>query len=99
MEKKSDRFNSKLGTFESLGMIRLMQILFQNEDAPFSKYELQQKLDLSLRTLNKRITYLKKCGLIEENLDIGPRKRTEIALTEKGQSFSSKLDELENLLK
>jgi len=84
--------------FENKGTISLMLVLFKNQDTSFSKYELQQKLSLSLRTLNKRIKFLKQHDLIEENLNIGPRKRTEIVLTKKGTEFASKLDELNDLL-
>ncbi len=74
--------------FEKKGAIQILLLLFQNPNMIFSKYELEKKLNLNKRTVDNRIKFLKSLLLINEILEIGPRKRTEIILTTKGKEIS-----------
>jgi len=85
--------------FEKKGVVKILLELYQDQEKPYSKYELEKKTNLSKKTLYKRLDQLLERGLITEEADIGPRNRTDISLTEKGLKVSSHLQKIHESLR
>ena len=85
--------------FAKKGTINLLFVLHENEGEPYSKYQLERKANLSFQTLEERLEALIKKNLVKETLEVGPRSRTEIELTDLGRRIVKLLlkirDELE----
>lgn len=76
---------------EKKGTIRILLILFENQDKNYSKYELEKVSNLSKNTLDKRIKLLKNLKLVIDVEKVGPRERTEINLTSLGNEIANLL--------
>ncbi len=77
--------------FEKKGTNRILLLLLENQDHPYSKYELEKISKLSNLTLVKRLKNLKNIKLVEETHGVGPRARTEINLTPLGREIAELL--------
>lgn len=83
-----EKFFGLFELVETKGFIRILLILYENKEIVYSKFGLRRDTKLSLQTINKRLKTLKSFNLIKENLEVGPRKRTEIKLTEMGKKIA-----------
>jgi len=84
------------------GLVRILLFLYENKEKIFSKFQLEKSLKISKKTINKKLKTLNSLDLIEEQLEVGPRKRTEIKLTEMGKEIAGeffKVKQLYNNLK
>ena len=77
--------------FEKKGTIRILLLIYEKEGRLYSKYELKNALNLNMRTIDNRLRLLKTLKLVRETLEVGPRARTEIALTSKGKEVAKLL--------
>ena len=84
--------------FEKKGIIRILLILHENHDQPYSKYELEKISKLSKRTVDHRLKVLKNLNLVEETQQVGPRARTEINLTPHGKEIAELFENIQNKL-
>ena len=92
------KLNLHMEDFEEKGFIRILLLLLENQNQPYSKYELQQISKLSKTTIGKRIISLKDLNLIAETPEVGPRARTEIRLTELGSEIAEFLKNIRDRL-
>ena len=77
--------------FEKKGTIRILLLIYEKEGRLYSKYGLKNALNLNMRTIDNRIRLLKSLKLVKETLQVGPRARTEIAITPKGKEVAKLL--------
>lgn len=77
--------------FEKKGTIRILLLLYEKQGRHYSKYELAKASELNMKTVDSRLRVLKKLELLKETLEVGPRARTEIALTPKGKEVAKLL--------
>jgi len=84
---------------EKKGFVRILLLLLDNQNSINSKYKLQKLLELNNTSLNECLEILKKFKLIVAIKDIGPRKRTEIKLTELGIKIAQSLKKNLTILK
>lgn len=73
-------------------------ILYENQDQPYSKYEIEKRSKLSKRTVDHRIRVLKNLQLVEETQKVGPRARTEINITHRRKEIAELLADIKNKL-
>ena len=77
--------------FEKKGTIRILLLLYEKEGRHYSKYELAKASELNMKTVDNRLRLLESLKLVRETPEVGPRARTEIAITPKGKEVAKLL--------
>lgn len=88
-----------IALLEKKGIIRILLFLFDNQNVILSKYLLKKSLNLHINTINNCIAILEDIKLIITLNGIGPRKRTEIRLTNLGVNIAQSIAKINNKLK